>query len=155
MRGRAQKTQTLNVLLARILELRKSVKLRLPQLEWRKDHPEKGKRSPQKLPHLLHRDDRRMNGMAVELGQKALVLPRRRVEWRRSRSRLHQSHQAALMLALLALLELLQLADRREELLQGPHCISSRKPSNSLQPLVRLQHLVRQLSPAGSAGLGR
>lgn len=46
MRGRAQQTQALNVLLARILELRKSVKLRLPQLEWRKDHPEKGSARP-------------------------------------------------------------------------------------------------------------
>ena len=72
-----------------------------------------------------------MYAMAVELAQKALVLPGRRVEWWRSRPRLHQSHQAALVLTLLTILELLQLADRREELLQGPYCISPRKPSNS------------------------
>jgi hypothetical protein len=96
-----------------------------------------------------------MNSMAIELAQKALVLLGMRVEWWRSCPRLHQSRQAALMLTLLALLELLQLADRREELLQGPHCISPRKPSNSLQPLVCLQHLVRELSPARPAELGR
>jgi len=154
MRGRAQRTQTLKVFLDRIRDLGKRVKLRPPQLEGRKHHPEDGMGSSEQLLHLLHRDDRRVNGMAIELGQKALVLPGRRVEWYRSRPRLHESHQAALVLTLLALLELLQLTDRREELLHGPYCISPRKPSNSLQPLVRLQHLIRQLSPARPTRLG-